>query len=165
MTSAARLQVSDLLARPGASRQETVTLPVDVRLTDASAAGDVAVDVTLTSMTDGVLLRGSATVSAEVVCCRCLRAWREDVAVSFEQTYRERPLSEDEMEIEPGGWIDVGDPVHDEVSLGLPRGPVCRPDCRGLCPTCGTDLNTDPCDGHGDDHTSPFAALKDLFEP
>lgn len=140
-------------------------MPVDVRLADASVAGDVDVDVSLTSMTDGLLVRGAATVPAEVVCSRCLRAWREGVSVSFEQIYRERPLSEDEMEIEPGGWIDVGDLVHDEVSLGLPRGPVCRPDCRGLCPTCGTDLNTDPCDGHGDDHTSPFAALKDLFEP
>jgi uncharacterized metal-binding protein YceD (DUF177 family) len=42
--------------------------------------------------------------------------------------------------------------------------PDCQEDCKGLCPICGTDLNSDPCDGHGEDSGSPFAVLKDLFE-
>jgi uncharacterized protein len=63
------------------------------------------------------------------------------------------------------GETDLNGPAKDELALGLPMAPLCRPDCRGLCPICGNDLNEDPCEGHGDDSESPFAALKDLFDP
>jgi uncharacterized protein len=64
-----------------------------------------------------------------------------------------------------GHAIDLEPAIHDEVSLSLPAAPTCRPDCAGLCAVCGTDLNEAPCDGHGDGSDSPFAALKQLFEP
>ena len=48
------------------------------------------------------------------------------------------PLRHDEIDLEPM--------VHDAVLLELPQAPLCRPDCRGLCPTCGADLNAQSCD-------------------
>ena len=63
------------------------------------------------------------------------------------------------------GTVDMAGPATDELALAIPLAPLCRSDCRGLCPICGTDLNTDPCDGHADDSDSPFASLKDLFDP
>lgn len=160
-----RLQVSDLLARPGTTRREELQVPVEVDLGDARVSGEVDADVTLTSLTDGVMLRGVSTAVADLACSRCLTRWSETSTASFEQIYRLEPLSEDELPIDQGGWIDIGEVIHDEVALALPRGPVCRPDCKGLCPTCGTDLNVDPCGGHGEDEDSPFAPLRDLFEP
>jgi uncharacterized protein len=160
-----RLQVSDLLAKPGSHRSEAGSVEVHVDLGDAVVAGDVGVEVDLASLTDGMVVRGRAAATARLICDRCLTSWSESLTVPIEQIYRLRPESDDELPIEPGGWIELGDAVHDEVSLGLPRRPVCRPDCRGLCPTCGTDLNVDPCAGHDDESSSPFSALKDLFEP
>jgi uncharacterized protein len=61
--------------------------------------------------------------------------------------------------------VDMAGPATDELALALPSAPLCSPECKGLCPTCGSDLNRDPCDGHGDDSDSPFAALKDLLDP
>ncbi len=55
--------------------------------------------------------------------------------------------------------------IRDEVSLALPLVPLCKKDCLGLCPTCGTDLNTAPCSGHADESDSPFSALQQLLEP
>jgi uncharacterized protein len=160
-----RLQVSDLLAKPGSHRAESGSVEVHVDLADASVNGPVAVEVDLASLTDGTVIRGRAQATANLICDRCLTTWSEPLIVPIEQVYRLRPQSEDELPVEPGGWIELGDVVHDEVSLGLPRRPVCRPDCKGLCPTCGSDLNTDPCAGHHDESDSPFSALKDLFEP
>lgn len=160
-----RLQVSDLLARPGSTRHEGLDIPIDVDLGDAAVAGDVGVDLTLTSLTDGILLRGTSTAMVELMCSRCLTRWVETSSASFEQVYRFDPLSDDELPIDQGGWIPIGELIHDEVSLALPRGAICRSDCKGLCPTCGTDLNTNPCGGHGEDEDSPFAPLRDLFEP
>ena len=59
--------------------------------------------------------------------------------------------------------VDLTGPIRDEVALAIPVRPVCRPDCRGLCPTCGTDLNSDPDHGHDEGTDSPFAVLEGMF--
>lgn len=41
--------------------------------------------------------------------------------------------------------IDLREPLREEVLLALPRFVECRPDCKGLCPTCGANLNEGPC--------------------
>lgn len=160
-----RVNVSDLLARPGYERVERGAVPVAVELPNASVPGAATFEARLRSLTDGVVVRGTATAEAELTCTRCLAVWTEELAVPFEQVYRAVPDDEeDELPVEPGGWIDLEPVIHDEVALVLPAAPRCRPDCRGLCPTCGTDLNTDPCDGHGDREDSPFAVLRELFD-
>jgi uncharacterized protein len=45
-----------------------------------------------------------------------------------------------------GAEIDLGDAVREELILAAPEFPLCREECRGLCPRCGTNLNQGPCD-------------------
>jgi uncharacterized protein len=56
----------------------------------------------------------------------------------------------DEIDAEPfdGKTIDLDPVVREQVLLALPVSVLCREDCRGLCPTCGEDLNEKDC-GHG----------------
>ncbi len=50
--------------------------------------------------------------------------------------------------------------------MAEPIAPLCRPDCRGLCPVCGADLNEDPAHEHRDDPVDPrLAALADWQSP
>jgi uncharacterized protein len=44
-----------------------------------------------------------------------------------------------------GNWLDLLPMVRDAIHLAVPIAPRCRPDCRGLCPDCGADLNREPC--------------------
>ena len=165
MGMAHRILISDLLSKPGSSRKERGSIRLDIDLSAASVHADAAFEATLRSLTDGVVARGDVAVDAELTCNRCLEVNTERLDVPFEQVYRHEPQDEDdEQEIENGMWIDLEPAIHDEVTLSLPLVPVCKPGCLGLCPTCGTNLNTDPCGGHEDDTDSPFAALKDLFE-
>ena len=61
-----------------------------------------------------------------------------------------------------GGELEVGEDVRAELLLGLPMNPVCRPDCKGLCPVCGVNLNKQTCTcQEGNVVTGPFSALKD----
>jgi uncharacterized protein len=54
--------------------------------------------------------------------------------------------------------------VREAVLLDLPLAPLCRPDCAGLCPECGADLNAGDC-GHRPNATDPrWTALDDLRE-
>lgn len=160
-----RILVSDLLSKPGSSRKESGAIRLDIDLTNAGVHGDAGFEATLRSLSDGLVARGDATVFADLTCNRCLEVNTETLEVPFEQVYRHEPQDEDdEMRIERGTWIDLEPAVHDEVTLSLPIVPVCRPDCLGLCPTCGANLNIEPCGGHEDETDSPFAALKDLFD-
>jgi uncharacterized protein len=60
------------------------------------------------------------------------------------------------------GELDVGAWARDQLALGLPDQILCRPDCAGLCPTCGKDLNLEPHD-HAEEAVDPrWAALEAL---
>ena len=159
------VQISDLLVDPGAAREEQGTIPLAVELPNARVDGDASFAVKLRSLSDGVVARGVVTVDAELTCKRCLATWNESIEVPFEQVYRRVPDdADDELGLVDGHSIDLQPAVHDEVVLSLPAAPVCREDCLGLCAVCGTDLNVEPCDGHGDGSDSPFSALKQLFD-
>jgi uncharacterized protein len=159
------VQVSDLLVDPGAAREESGSMTLAVDLPNASVDGEASLTLRLRSLSDGVVARGTVMVEAELTCKRCLSTWTEAVEVPFEQVYRRNPDdADDELGLVDGHSIDLEPAVHDEVVLSLPAAPVCREDCLGLCAVCGTDLNVEPCDGHGDGSDSPFAALKQLFD-
>jgi uncharacterized protein len=78
------------------------------------------------------------------------------VAASFEL---------DEIDAEPfdGKTIDLDPVVREQVLLALPVSVLCREDCKGLCPTCGQDLNEKDC-GHGKvkEVDARLAKLKDI---
>jgi uncharacterized protein len=116
----------------------------------------------LVGTTDGVHVVFEVEAEARQTCSRCLTTWEDTISARGEQHFA-RVADEDGYSI-VGGEVDVGGPATDELALALPAAPLCRPGCLGLCPTCGTDLNSDPCDGHGDDSDSPFASLRDLFQ-
>lgn len=163
MTTGLVLQVDDLIGHPEKRRVVTGTLPVSLRLVESTVEGQMLVSGVVTGTVDGVQADFTATANADLTCVRCLTSWVEGLEVTGSQHFSPTP-DEDGYAI-TGGEIDLAGPATDEMALGIPLVPMCRPGCRGLCPICGTDLNTDPCDGHGDDSDSPFAALKDLFDP
>ena len=49
--------------------------------------------------------------------------------------------------------IELDGPVYEELSIGFPSKPLCKTDCRGLCPICGQDLNEGDCE-HGHDNNN-----------
>jgi uncharacterized protein len=160
------LLVTDLLGRVGAHRDETIVgrLQIELDLDRVDADHPVTVQVRLEALADEILARGTIAYSAELRCNRCLKEWTETGETTFTQLFSGEPDEETQL-ISRDGHIDLQPAVHDEVSLALPLVPLCRKGCRGLCPTCGTDLNTSPCSGHADESDSPFSALQQLLEP
>ncbi|MGI8518557.1 MAG: YceD family protein [Acidimicrobiia bacterium] len=157
-----RFQVSDLLGHPGADRWVYGEAKVNFEVGESSVSSSSATYAHVTATSLGVLVDGWSGVMADHVCARCLRKWEGPIETEWSELFVRHP-GEDESLVGVDGMIDLGPVVHDEVSLALPADPVCRPDCLGLCVECGADLNTDPCAGHGEEPSSPFAALRQLF--
>jgi uncharacterized protein len=155
------LDVGDLLAHPGETRSVRFSAPLTAEIENARVTGPVVLEGRLEGLTDGVYMVAGVDAPTRMICNRCLAEWDEDLRLDVRQLFAKEP-DEDGYGIEEH-WIDTEGPVHDEVMLALPLAPVCGGDCKGICATCGADLNTAPCRGHEDDEPSPFAVLKDLL--
>lgn len=158
------LQVTDLVGRSGTHRDETLTGALAITLELARVEEPITAEVRLESLPHEILARGTVTFTATLSCNRCLTEWVHEDRASFAQLFAPEP-DEDGRAITRDGHIDLEPVLRDEVGLALPLVPLCKGDCRGLCPTCGTDLNTAPCSGHVEEEESPFGVLRQLLEP
>ena len=162
MSRSLTIDVADLIGHPESVGEFSGECDVSLRLGDAVIEGPMHVEGQVRGTIDGVLTDFTATAKAHLTCVRCLTEWEAVLETSGSQHFGKTP-DEDGYSIEEGR-IDMTGPATDEMALAMPAAPVCRPDCKGLCPICGTDLNSEPCDGHGEESDSPFAVLKDLFD-
>jgi uncharacterized protein len=154
--------VGDLIGSPGKERPFAGTFPVDLDFGDARVDGPMTVSGRVVGLLDAVEADFSVTATGHFTCTRCLTEWDGPINADAKQYFRRVPDEDGYAIVEDE--VDVSGPARDELALAVPATPLCKKECLGLCPTCGTDLNSEPCGGHGDDSDSPFAALKDLFD-
>ena len=139
----------------GEGRRLDLAVPVDPfelgdeRYPVAPSPLAVRVDISRTTG-QGYALRLRFTATLEGPCMRCL----EPAAPTFEVDAREvsQPGEGDELDSPYviGGVLDVAAWAHDALALALPATLLCQPDCAGLCPVCGANLN-DADSGHHHD--------------
>ena len=107
---------------------------------------------------DDYLLRGKLTGALLMPCARCLEPARlvldEDISVVYvehegaveEESEAEAALGAPDVLTYEDGTIDLSHELRDELMLAVPVSLLCREGCVGLCPVCGGDRNTTPCD-------------------
>jgi uncharacterized protein len=108
-------------------------------------------DVTLQSFDGGVMVTGTVQVRWQGVCRRCTVQVGGELLIPVRERFTEPGRRygdpDDDEEAYPivDDELDLGPMVHDAVVLELPLAPLCREDCRGLCPHCGADRNEESC--------------------
>ena len=120
-----------------------------------------------------IRLRAKWSGEFEVPCARCLDPVRHNLNGDFDLLFRplgvdagpaERELGAPETEIgyyQEGGLV-LEDVLREQVLLTLPVRTLCRPDCKGLCPRCGRNLNAEACTCEGAPADERWSALSDL---
>jgi len=134
-------------------RYELVPAPLPVELRVSQASGATVFD-----------LRFRAHVSGP--CMRCLGHAELEVDSSARELHDDGADAADDLRSDyvAEDMLDVSAWVRDAIALALPEQILCRPDCAGLCPVCGKDLNVEPHE-HADLETDPrWAALEELRE-
>ena len=120
-----------------------------------------------------VFVNGHVETRAQVECDRCLKSVELPVHSDFALEYITgdeyessvaAELTEAEMSVSvfDGNAIDVDEIVKEQIVLAVPTRMLCREDCKGLCPECGTDLNSGECKCVKNDIDPRWAALKNL---
>ncbi|MFZ0663526.1 MAG: DUF177 domain-containing protein [Acidobacteriaceae bacterium] len=105
---------------------------------------------------EDIRLQATWSDDFEVACARCLEPVRSALQGRFDLLFRplgadagspERSISADEAEIsyyQESGLL-LEDVLREQVLLSLPTRTLCREDCKGLCPRCGCNLNSETC--------------------
>ncbi len=119
---------------------------------------------TMSRATSGLLF--GLEFEARVVgpCFRCLADARVATIVQAQEYHAASPGDSDELRTPylVDDRLDLSAWARDAVALALPAKILCRPDCAGLCPICGKDLNAEPHEHEGDATDPRWAALADL---
>lgn len=165
-----RIQVTDLVNRPGTSRPVDVVLPVpeDFTLPLFDLLGGPHLVGVVESVVDGLLVRGNVSAQVGVACARCLVPLTREVSVAVTELFCDpADIPADAADVEPGyeirdGHLDLDALLRDALAPTAPRKPLCREECAGLCPQCGVDLNAATCDCTDDEVDSRWAVLENL---
>jgi uncharacterized protein len=125
---------------------------------DVSQLGDLGWSAKLEAAGTGVRFVGQLSARIQLSCDRCVNQIHENIERRFDLFFEQRESElfkpNDEVELEEadtdtafivGNELFVDEVMHEQVLLALPMKPLCSADCKGLCSTCGTNLNDGNC--------------------
>jgi len=98
-----------------------------------------------------IIIKGSASTTITYTCSRCLKDF--NVFVELKDLLFSYVIEE------VGDFVDMTPVIREEFLLQIPIRPLCSPDCKGLCPNCGKDLNEGSCSCKTKNKISPFDIL------
>lgn len=185
-TSPWAIPVAQVASRPGQSKDVDADFPAPSGIGDevVSVREGAAVHVsgTIDSIIDGLVFTAAITAPVTAECTRCLKPLNDDHTIHVTTFFPYAPdarsmrdTANENVEIiageDEGGdtyalagnntVMDLESLLRDNLTEMLPLQPLCRPDCAGLCPQCGADLNDDP-DHHHDVTDIRWSALEAL---
>ncbi|OGN92157.1 MAG: hypothetical protein A2Z70_02170 [Chloroflexi bacterium RBG_13_48_17] len=144
------INVAQLLKEPiGSSRSYQIDESLDMDNINA-----VKGEVTLIRTNRGLMAKGEITASVTGTCSRCIRSIDYEVSYDFEEECLPSvnasealslPDQTDSITIDESQMVDLSEVIRQYTLLTMPVKPLCRPDCAGICPSCGHDLNQGPC--------------------
>lgn len=139
--------------------------------------GALTVHLEVLPMKDFIRVKGRLAARIRQECGRCLAAFEAPLNSRFTLNYSRRipqdvhksgtegiELTADQigMVYFEGEEIDFTDAIQEQAIIAIPFNAVCKPQCKGLCPRCGSDLNVERCQCSVSIPDNPFSVLKDM---
>ncbi|MGB9553172.1 MAG: YceD family protein [bacterium] len=149
-----RINISDLKTL-GSSIQVPVWIKPDL-YPDLPLLEPIKGRIKLFFRGDKYVVNAELEVMVELECRRCLNKFPQKLEINFQEYYEQGSPQYKEGEIElqeeelntfffEGEAIDLSDSIRENILVSLPWNPLCSESCRGLCPTCGANLNFVDC--------------------
>ncbi|HWO79449.1 DUF177 domain-containing protein [Gaiella sp.] len=160
--------VRRLRLRPGEEHREVVPVTLEPFVFGGQQyvanPSEAPAELVVQRATTGDVFGLNVSTQLEGPCMRCLAEAVARVDVDAQEYEASDPGADEELRSEyvSDGELDVHAWVRDQVAFAVPDQILCRPDCAGLCPVCGKDLNVEP-HTHDDEAVDPrWAALEAL---
>lgn len=159
-----RIPFGALRRNPGTRRHVDISAPIaEMAISDSWVPEGVEVGFSgwVESVIGGAAVRGRIRAPWEGTCRRCLETAGGELDIEVNEICTDEPDADLSYPI-GSDWLDLEPIVHDACILDLPLAPLCRDDCRGLCPVCGAIRNreTCSCEATADPRWSALAVLR-----
>lgn len=142
-----RINVGFLINAPvGTYRDFTIDEP-SMDLADDLHGDDIHCSVRVSKVQQGILAEADCSCKTELECIRCLEPFSTVLNAHFEELFAFRFLRENqeaEQYLPDNGYMDLGELIREYLVMEVPYAPICKEECKGLCPVCGRNLNNDP---------------------
>ena len=147
---------------------------VDIPDNTAELKGPLRLEGRVLKAGEKVLLESMLRGALRLTCSRCLKGFVQPFEIEVSATYVQTPEAEPERgegsaaALEDsriaflGDEIDLVSGIREDLALNVPLKPLCKEDCRGLCPQCGTDRNERECTCQKETVDMRLAALRDI---
>jgi len=169
--------VSGLLQEPtGARRRYEIDEEIaGIDRNEVKVLAPIVGSITFTHSVQGILVTGELQTQIEAICTRCLSPYALDVVIELEEEFvpsvdihtgASLPIpsgADPALLINAHHILDLTEVIRQHLVLFQTTCGPCRPDCAGLCPQCGHNLNEGPCDCSTTEIVSPFAVLQELL--
>lgn len=159
-----KLKVGFLLSQSiGTSREVDYDVPAMMVAEDLKLAF-LRGKLRLSRTREGILVQGRLETAREGECRRCLTTMSIPIELTLEELFEYQPGKEvqSEFSIESDTTLDLTPLLREEIIVNTPLAPLCKPDCAGLCPQCGQNLNEGQCTCEREDIDPRLAVLMQL---
>ena len=124
----------------------TAAADIDATAADYAFEGPIEVEGRVTNTGAGYRVEGVIRARKRFVCDRCLEECVEAQEHPFAEVFKQGiPVEDDEANFFDGDAIELQELVRDTLLAAQPLSNICKPDCKGLCPVCGANLNHGDC--------------------
>ena len=138
-------------------------------LSDLGLTKDIDFDLTVTRIIREISVNGLVTFGLKAKCARCLTEVEVDLQsdVNFlltpkDESYTESEEGDLDHDFYEGDTVDLSGYLRELIAINIPFNIICGKECKGLCSSCGINLNTDSCNCEKNLKKSAFAVLKDI---
>jgi uncharacterized protein len=113
----------------------------------------------------GLIVQADFSAETTLTCARCLTEFERELDWTFTELYAfdKRSITDSGLLLPEDAHLDMAILLREYALLEIPISPICKPDCKGLCPECGENLNERDCGHRPPESDSPFAKLRDLL--
>jgi uncharacterized protein len=158
-----KLNVGFLLATgPGHSHETVLDIPT-VRVADDLDLRFIRGPVRLSRTKEGILVQAQLDIGLEDDCYRCLEPVFLTLPIQIEELYSYPAGTDSEFGVTEEANLDLAPLIRAETLIAVASGVLCKPDCKGLCPDCGANLNLDENHSHDDNIDPRLEKLKGLL--
>ncbi|MGB9607100.1 MAG: YceD family protein [bacterium] len=150
-----KLDLSELIKSAGAVIP--FHLEEEIEVEGVELLSPVIADCKFSNTHRSIVIECEFDTSYMAECVRCLKHFPYHLHFAFQEAYTRQDLmldskgnllteDEDIRSVFEGYVLDLSELLRQNIIIALPVAPLCSPDCKGLCPKCGKDLNEGECD-------------------
>jgi uncharacterized protein len=170
-----KIDLSEIAGTVGMHAAQKIEQPCSPKEMGFDCTGPITGKLEISNTGTLLIITGEIETKVAFECSLCLEQFTVPVKTEIEEEFKLEKIGDaiqaipvDEDDLNAGmvthNILDVGELARQNLLVALPIQPICRPECKGLCPTCGENLNVGECTCPPPEHESPFAVLADLLD-